>query len=135
AGRRRGLSVSSAERTLRRQDGDDLQRFRIDDQELIADHDILEAAVFRNDGHDLGRQYRDVNGPGNGHADADVEVRMVDTRDVAIADDDTPDLGALVLRELDRSAARTAAGAVLLRLALCLAAILGMILVLAPALL
>src|SRR6202035_1264370 len=100
-----GFRRFSPGETLRRQDGDDLQRVRIDDQELIADQDIFEATVFRNDGHDLWRQHRDVNGPGNGHSDADVEVRMVDTRDVAIADDDAPDLGPLVLRELDRSAA------------------------------
>src|ERR1700676_5644132 len=114
---RRGLPLVFAERALRRQDGDDFQRVRIDDQKLIADQDILEATVFRNDGDDLGRQYRDVNVSRYSRADAHGEARTIDPRHIAIADDDVLDLGALVLRELNRSAAGTAAGAALLRLA------------------
>ena len=75
---RRGLPLVFAERALRRQDGDDFQRVRIDDQELIADQDVLEAAVFRNDGHDLRRQYRDVNVSRYSRADAHGEVRATE---------------------------------------------------------
>ena len=53
--RRRGPLQALAEQSLRRQNVHDLQRVRIDDQELIADYDILEAAIFRDDGHDLRR--------------------------------------------------------------------------------
>src|ERR1700693_1842335 len=112
-----GFPLVSAERTLRRQDGDDFPRVRINDQELIADQNILEATVFRNDGHDLGRQYRDVNVSRYSRADAHGEVRTIDPRHIAIADNDVLDLGALVLRELNRSATGMAASAVLLRLA------------------
>src|ERR1700688_655987 len=112
-----GFPLVSAERTLRRQDSDDFQRVRINDQELIGDQNILEATVFRTDGHDLARQYRDVNVSRYSRADAHGEVRTIDPRHIAIADDDVLDLSARVLRELIRGAAGTAAGAVLLRLA------------------
>src|SRR4029077_20273558 len=117
---RRGPPFVSAGRKLGRQDGDDLHRVRIDDQQLIADQDVIKAAVFGHDPHHLGRQHRDVNVSRYSRADAHREARAIDPRHVAIADDDVLDLDALVLGELDGCSTRPAGrdAAALLRLAL-----------------
>src|SRR5580698_8150648 len=91
---RRGLHLESC-RTLDRQDVDDLKRIRVDDQELIADDDVVKAAIFRNDCHNVDRQYLEMDAARNGSADRDVEVDVVDSRNVTVLDDDVFDPCAL----------------------------------------
>lgn len=47
--------------SLCRNDRDDFQGHRIDDQNVVADQDVIEPAVFRYDGHDVLGERRNVN--------------------------------------------------------------------------
>jgi hypothetical protein len=61
-------------RRLRWDDRDDFQCNRIDDQNAVADQDVIEAAILRYDTHDVFGEYRNVNISRNSRADSDVEV-------------------------------------------------------------
>src|SRR5581483_10947416 len=81
-------------------DLDDLIGIRIDDHDLVADHDELVAAPLRIDGHDFGRQRVELDAlTRHAGADADGEVHVFDRRDVLVADH-ARDLGPLLGREL-----------------------------------
>lgn len=46
---------------LCRDDGDDFECHRIDNQNAVTDQDVIEAAIFRHDTHDVFGQYRNVH--------------------------------------------------------------------------
>jgi hypothetical protein len=90
---------------LCRDDGDDFQCHRIDDQNVVANKDVIEAAILRYDTHDVFGEYRNVNISRNSRADTDVEVfATAEARRVFFADNRL-DSRALVLRQLHRSLA------------------------------
>src|SRR6266568_298090 len=90
---------------LGRNDRHDLERIRVDDQDLVADDDELEAAKLRNDLHDFGRQRYQPDVPRNHGSDRDREVHAVDAR-TRLLHDDAVDLRPLLLRELNRGRRR-----------------------------
>jgi hypothetical protein len=55
-------------------DRDDFQCRRIDDQNVVADQDVIEAAILRYDTHDVFGEYRNVNISRNSRADSDIEL-------------------------------------------------------------
>ena len=83
---------------LRFDDGDDLVRPRIDDQDLIADVDVIVTAPFRIDIDDFNRQRIEVDGRRNWGSHRHRNVEMHRRRPVLV--DDAGDLGALLGRDL-----------------------------------
>src|SRR5215813_13058184 len=88
-----------------RDDGDDPQRARLDDDDLVVDDEILEAAPGRVDFHDRGRDRDQVNRAWHHGADADVEVHAADTVDIATLEHRLAHLGALLGAQRCRSGA------------------------------
>src|SRR5580698_95134 len=96
------------------QDINDHHRVRIDDQELLANDDILEAAIFRHNLDDVRGQNCDMDRTGHGDADIDAKVDVIDARNITVLDDDALDLRALGFTELHRPAVRWLALGILL---------------------
>src|SRR5262249_12638849 len=88
-----------------RDDRDDPQRARFDDDDLVVDDEILEAAPGRVDFHDRGPDRDQVNRAWHHAADADVEVHAADTVDIATLEHGLAHLGALLGAQRCRSGA------------------------------
>src|SRR5438067_10557268 len=69
---------------------------RIDDDELIGMHEILEASPRRLNTHDTGRQGRKMHGRWHGHSDRNIETDAGDPRRAMIVDHTIADLGLLL---------------------------------------
>ena len=78
----------------------------VDDQDLIADHDIVEAFILRHDLDHVARQDGDMNGARHSGADRDAKaLGRARARRMALADRGA-DARTLVGRQLHRCAAR-----------------------------
>src|SRR6266851_1604027 len=84
-------------------DSHDLERPRIDHEDLVADEDELISAPFRINRHDLPRKRVESHVAWNAGADRDRKVHVVQRLNTLVADH-RGDLGALLGRELSRSA-------------------------------
>src|SRR6266550_7440428 len=80
-----------------------LERVRIDDQDLLPDDDELKSSPFRIDRDHSLRQHVDAHVARNAGADRDREIDVGDRRNMLVPDHGC-DLGALLGRELCRSA-------------------------------
>src|SRR6266702_415276 len=98
---------------LGRNDRHDAERVRIDDQDLVAHDDVSVGAILRDDLHEYGREDVETHVPRHHRVHGDREVHVVDAR-TRLFRDDLVDLGLLLGRELDRSAACGRAGLALL---------------------
>src|ERR1700759_2067796 len=82
------------------ENGDDLERFRIDDQNLVADQNELVAAPIRINVYDLGRKRMERDAvTRHAAADRNREVHVGDRSHVLLLDHGS-DLGALLGRQL-----------------------------------
>src|SRR5215510_14043642 len=91
-----------------RDDRDDPQRARLDDDDLVVDDEILEAAPRRVDFHDRGRDRYQVNRARHHGTDADVEGHVAHAVDIAALEHRLAHLGALLGAQRRRGGAALA---------------------------
>src|ERR1700759_3814328 len=104
----RPLRVTRYDVRLRVENSDDLVRAGIDNHDLVADHDVVEAAPFGVDGDDFGRQRIEVHAVRNTRTDADRNIQVGWLH--LVLSDHSRDLCALLGRELGRARRGALAG-------------------------